>query len=83
MPGGLFNAVHIPKGKPEHLMDFRIIRIFFRCYEKVIGRLLKSLGWSWQKPTKRALERDEKKIEKWKEEDWPRIKKTPKTWAPT
>jgi len=48
-----------------------------------IGRLLKSLGWSWQKPTKRALERDDEKIEKWKEEDWPRIKKTPKTWAPT
>jgi len=48
-----------------------------------IGRLLKSLGFSWQKPQKRALERDEAAIEKWKREQWPRIKKTPKSWAPT
>lgn len=48
-----------------------------------IGRLMKSLGWSWQKPKKRALERNEQAIEKWKREDWPRIKKTPRTWAPT
>lgn len=48
-----------------------------------IGRLMKSLGWSWQKPKKRALERDEARIEKWKREHWPRVKKTPKTWAPT
>lgn len=48
-----------------------------------IGRLMASLGWSWQKPSKRALQRDEKAIEKWKREEWPRIKKTPKTWAPT
>jgi len=48
-----------------------------------IGRLMKSLGWSWQKPERRALERDEEKIEKWKREDWPRIKKTPSGWAPT
>jgi len=48
-----------------------------------IGRLMKSLGWSWQKPSKRALERNQKAVDKWKREDWPRIKKTPKTWAPT
>jgi len=48
-----------------------------------IGRLMASLGWSWQKPSKRALQRDEAAIEQWKREDWPRIKKTPRTWAPT
>ncbi len=48
-----------------------------------IGRLMKSMAWSWQKPTKRALERDEEAIEKWKREEWPRIKKTPRTWTPT
>jgi transposase len=48
-----------------------------------IGRFMRSLGWSWQKPKKRALERSEQAVEKWKREDWPRIKKTPKTWAPT
>jgi len=48
-----------------------------------IGRLMASLGWSWQKPSKRALQRDEQAIAKWKREEWPRIKKTPRTWAPT
>jgi transposase len=48
-----------------------------------IGRLLHSLGFSWQKPQKRAVERNEAAIEKWKREDWPRIKKTPKRWVHT
>ena len=48
-----------------------------------IGRLLHSLGWSVQKPERRALERDEPAIERWKQKDWPRIKKTPRGWAPT
>ena len=48
-----------------------------------IGRLMKSLGWSWQKPKKRALERDDQAIEEWKRKEWPRIKKTPRSWAPT
>jgi transposase len=48
-----------------------------------IGRLLKAMGFSWQKPEKCAPERDEARIEQWKREDWPRIKKTPRTWAPT
>ena len=48
-----------------------------------IGRLLHSLGWSVQKPERRALERDEAAIERWKQKDWPRIKKTLRGWAPT
>ena len=48
-----------------------------------IGRLLHSLGWSVQKPERRALERDEQAIKRWKQKDWPRIKKTPRGWAPT
>lgn len=47
-----------------------------------VGRLLHGLGFSCQKPDRRALERDEARIERWKTEDWPRIKKTPKTWVP-
>jgi transposase len=41
-----------------------------------IGRLLKSLGWSPQKPTRRAVERDEERIRRWVKVDWPRVKKT-------
>lgn len=43
-----------------------------------ISRLLKSLGWSPQKPRKKAYERDEKAIQRWVEKDWPGIKKSPK-----
>ena len=42
-----------------------------------VWRLLRSLGWSSQHPTGRALERDEKAIRAWKKKDWPRIKKKP------
>ena len=47
-----------------------------------IGRLMHSLNWSHQKPETRAVERDEKAIERWKRKDWPRVKKTPRGWAP-
>ena len=48
-----------------------------------IGRLMASLGWSYQKPERRALQRDEAAIEEWKTRQWPAIKKTPSGWAPT
>ncbi|WP_223840269.1 winged helix-turn-helix domain-containing protein [Saccharopolyspora pogona] len=35
------------------------------------------LGWSAQRPARRARERDEDGIATWIAEDWPRIKKTP------
>ncbi len=40
-----------------------------------IGRMLHALGWSPQKPQRRALERDEEAIGRWTKEDWPRIKR--------
>jgi transposase len=40
-----------------------------------VGRLLHALGFSPQKPLRRARERDETAIERWRREDWPRIKK--------
>jgi transposase len=41
-------------------------------------RILRQLGWSCQRPTGRALERDEEKIRQWKQKRWPEIKKKPK-----
>ena len=41
-----------------------------------IGRLLRSLGWTPQKPKRRARERDEERIRGWIRDIWPRIKKT-------
>ena len=40
-----------------------------------VWRILQGLGWSCQRPAKRALERDEEKIERWKKRRWPKLKK--------
>lgn len=42
-----------------------------------IVRLLGRMGWSAQRPTKRALERDDKRIREWVKKDLPAIKKKP------
>jgi len=41
-------------------------------------RILRQLGWTPQRPAGRALERDEEKIRRWKQQRWPGIKKKPK-----
>lgn len=48
-----------------------------------VGRLMRALGWSCQVPQRRARERDEERIQRWRVEDWPRVKKTLRGWAPT
>ena len=40
-----------------------------------VWKILRSLNWSPQRPERRARERDEQAIERWRREDWPRIKK--------
>ncbi|MFQ5916134.1 MAG: winged helix-turn-helix domain-containing protein [Nitrospinota bacterium] len=40
-----------------------------------VGRILKDCGWSRQKPVRRATQRDESAIQRWKEERWPQLKK--------
>jgi transposase len=40
-----------------------------------VGRVLSDLGWSCQKPERRALQRDEKAIEHWRRYRWREIKK--------
>lgn len=42
-----------------------------------VARLLHSLGWSPQKPQRRAIERDDQRVQTWIKQDWPRIKKKP------
>ena len=41
-------------------------------------RFLQGLGWSVQKPVKKAVQRDEKAIAHWKRHVWPHIKKNRK-----
>lgn len=40
-----------------------------------VWHLLNRMGWSAQKPERRARERDETAIAAWREQQWPRIKK--------
>jgi transposase len=44
--------------------------------------LLHRIGWSVQVPARRAAERDEEKIARWREETWPVVKARRRTWAP-
>jgi transposase len=51
--------------------EFRV-----RLHRAHVGRVLTELGWSCQKPERRALERDEAAIARWKRYRWTTIKKT-------
>src|ERR1700719_1444301 len=44
-----------------------------------VWKILRQLGWSCQRPAGRALERDEKAIERWKKARWPALKKGQKS----
>jgi len=44
--------------------------------EPSVWRLLRSLGWSVQRPTGQARQRDEKAIRTWKQKRWPELKKS-------
>ncbi len=41
-----------------------------------VWRVLRGRGWSLQRPTTRARERDEDRILEWRKDDWRRLKKT-------
>jgi transposase len=43
--------------------------------------LLRALGFSCQRPAKRALQRDEAAIRQWRTKRWPALKKTPEPAA--
>lgn len=44
--------------------------------------LRERLGWSRQRPARRAVERDDEAIERWVRTEWPRIKKAPGAGEP-
>ncbi len=58
--------------------EFRV-----RYHRDHVGRLLHQLGLSPQKPERRALERDEERIELWKRTRWPQVKKTQRAGSRT
>jgi len=69
-------------GYPTELWTLRrigeVIRKRFGVRYSPVGvwaLLRHGLGWSWQKPERRALQRDEAAINQWKWDEWPRLKK--------
>ena len=55
-----------------------IHREFGVSYHPVhVGRILKALGWTRQKPERRARQRDEEAIARWQDERWPELQKKP------
>ena len=67
--GGLWTA-----GRVRNLIADRT---GVRYHEDHVWRILRKLGWSCQRPTGKALERDEEGIRHWKKYRWPQIKKKP------
>jgi transposase len=73
----------VAAGFPTELWTLRrvaalIEREFDRSYSTVhVWRLLRVLGFSNQRPTGRAVERDEAAIAEWKAKRWPALKKKP------
>lgn len=42
-----------------------------RYHKDHVGRMLKGLGWTPQQPIRRAIQRDDEAIRRWREEIWP------------
>lgn len=65
------------------LWTLKRVRVFIerqfgvRYSEVHVWRLLGQMGFSSQKPERRAIERDEASIEDWKKRVWPGLKKKP------
>lgn len=57
----------------------RVIRRQFRVayHASHVWKVLGQLGWSCQRPERRARERNEEGIKRWVRHRWPRIKKKP------
>lgn len=52
-------------------------RFAVHYHQSHVARLLHGLGWSPQKPQRRAAERNEEAVQAWMKQEWPRVKKTP------
>jgi transposase len=48
-----------------------------RYHPAHVWKILRGEGWSCQKPERRARERDEAAIQRWRTDRWPHIKKRP------
>jgi len=77
--GAAAHGFSSPLWTTQRVADLIWRRFGVRYDRDHVCRLLHGFGWSWQKPARRARERDEAAIQHWVEHTWPRLKKTPKS----
>lgn len=54
-----------------------IEKLFGVSYDPTqVGRILKKAGWSLQKPTKKARQQNAQKVQQWKQQELPELKKS-------
>jgi transposase len=46
-----------------------------RYHKAHVGRLLRELGWTPQVPIRRAIQRDEEAVRRWRDETWPALRR--------
>lgn len=61
----------------ERVADVIAMETGIRYHIGHVWKILRRLGWSWQKPARRAIERNEEEITRWVREEWPEIKNSP------
>ncbi len=66
----------------QRIADLIERQLGVRYHRNHVGKLLHQIGWSHQKPERRAVERDEAAVAEWRRSVWPRVKKTPQGWQP-
>lgn len=65
----------VKKEIAAHLLGYNLIRVEYG--QTQLWRILGGLGFSPQKPDKRAIERDDDAVRRWKRGTWPALKKGP------
>ena len=72
----------VSHGFPGHIwtrsrVNVLIGKLFGVSYDPTqVGRILKKVGWSLQKPAKKARQQDKEKVQQWREETVPDLKKS-------
>lgn len=83
LKGAMANGYRTELWTTQRIADVIEKNLGVRYHRDHVGRLLRQMGWSHQKPERRAVERNEEEIERWKREEWPRIKRGLHGWGPT
>jgi transposase len=56
-----------------------IKRVFGVSYHPAhVSRVMRQIGWTVQKPVRRASQRDAAKVRAWREESWPALQAKPR-----